>query len=63
MNEIPLMKLNNFIITATPAENINMSSNSYYGSFDIHELYTKGIIKQEERKSIQSLKGLRQKTV
>ena len=50
MNEIPLMKLNNFIITVTPAENINMSSNSYYGSFDIHELYTKGIIKQEERK-------------
>ena len=37
MNEIPLMKLNTFIITVTPAENINMSSNSYYGSFDIHE--------------------------
>ena len=37
MNEIPLMKSNNFIITVTPAENTNMSSNSYYGSFDIHE--------------------------
>ena len=50
MNEIPLMKVDNYIITVTPVENKTIPTSSFCGSFDINELYNQGVIKQEERK-------------
>lgn len=48
MTEIPLIQVNNYTITLTPVEHRCITTSSLYSSFDIHELYNKGIKEVKE---------------